>query len=397
MALYNPLMMTQPRNSGTAGLQLLGNALDQRRQRSDLRAREDKSLNAFKRLQGLEQLGQYQPDELENPEFQAQMNQARMESLGSPEAYYNYQMKQQQMKSNELQRQRTFEAKNRADLGTPVIGGFIEQQTGAIRGASDVLNDYLLIDNPTPEQKKEARDAYMVNWDANRKAMAGLGSQSKSTGQDYTTLPTWGKALSSGIDYKTTADLADAEESKVRSQAKLLDEKVLNLGMDRALGGQRLATAREGTKQARERTKLAVGGKPQEKKFATMSKELIRLDEIISNASSGDIWQKALTFDKIPTVMSTALKNFKETILRDKSGASISLQEDIMEEERYMPNALDPASVLEEKSRIRAGLINRMIALSGVAYDKGEYKGYKAGSQGAKLSLRDKYKQKYGK
>ena len=106
MALYNPLAFTRPTNSGTAGLQLLGNALDQRRQRGDLRASEDKKLNAFKRLQGLEQLGQYQPDELENPEVQAQMNQARMESLGSPQAYYADQMKQQQLQATKLQRQR---------------------------------------------------------------------------------------------------------------------------------------------------------------------------------------------------------------------------------------------------------------------------------------------------
>ena len=186
-----------------------------------------------KRFLGLQQLGKYQPEELQDPMVQGQMEQARMDMLGSPEKYMNYQLRQQQMKANELNRQRAFDAKNKADLGTPIIGGFIKQQTGAIRGASDVLNDYLLIDNPTPAQKKEARDNYMVNWDANRKAMAGLGSQSKSTGQDYTTLPTWNKALSSGIDYRTTADLADAEESKVRSQAKLLDEQVLNLGVIR--------------------------------------------------------------------------------------------------------------------------------------------------------------------
>ena len=78
----------------------------------------------------------------------------------------------------------------------------------------------------------------------------------------------------------------------------------------------------------------------------------------------------------IPGVTSPAeiaANNFREAILRDKSGAAIGVQEDAQEASRYTPGLLDKENSLKAKSEVRADMINRMIAAAGPAWTGGTY------------------------
>tara|TARA_R110000868_G_scaffold112527_2_gene302978 strand:+ start:6395 stop:7579 length:1185 start_codon:yes stop_codon:yes gene_type:complete len=366
MALYNPLAFTRPTNSGTAGLQLLGNALDQRRQRGDLRASEDKKLNAFKRLQGLEQLGQYQPDELENPEVQAQMNQARMESLGSPQAYYADQMKQQQMQAKGEYQQQLIESRNRErELSKdPRVVALRETQDRTYLEAQNVLSKAVATSDPKERAslRLEHQELLRENLGADRQLTSfGLPSHAKNR------MTSWVKGLGGMAKQLGAEDMAQAELAGKKASTTLKEEEVKNIAMDRALQAESL-------KQSKERTADLKTGKVSEREASALVKELMRQEKLISKASTGDVWQNAFTFGKIPTAMSTAGSNFQEAILRDKSGAAISLQEEVQEFGRYMPSITDSDEVRAEKARTRAGLIRRVIAGAGKAYKGGEYK-----------------------
>ena len=238
MALYNPLAFTRPTNSGTAGLQLLGNALDQRRQRGVLQASEDKKLNAFKRLQGLEQLGQYQPDELENPEIQAQMNQARMESLGSPQAYYADQMKQQQA-----------EARNqRANaLSDPKVQELMGVQKNASLEAKGLVSKYLNTDSL--EEKQAIEQEYLTLSKVSNDAGAELGSNPSLSGYHHTKMPNFFRMVEGAVKGRGTQDLAgieketkEAQRDKVKAESNAITGR---LELSRQMQTENLAKIKE--------------------------------------------------------------------------------------------------------------------------------------------------------
>ena len=133
------------------------------------------------------------------------------------------------------------------------------------------------------------------------------------------------------------------------------------------LVNESLLQAQEKTKTAQEEAGL------KKNNLLNLLNELIRLDKIISNASSADLWKKALSLGTMPTVMSTALDNYTEAILREKSGAAIGIQEEASDKTRYTPSIIDSEEVVAEKARIRAGHINKIISQAGNAYKGGGY------------------------
>jgi hypothetical protein len=194
-----------------------------------LRGDRAKQQAGEQRFLGLQQLGQYQPEELQDPQVQGQMEQAKMDMLGGGDKYLNYQLDQQKMEADALYRKNKMEAEAlhreqqlKGDASTPKIAQYIGLQTDAIESAENVLQKYLAIDNPTPEQKEKARIDYGHSWRANREAMAQLGGHAKATGQDYTKLPTWGKALKDGITFGSAEELNDSLIQQAKSRANLL-------------------------------------------------------------------------------------------------------------------------------------------------------------------------------
>lgn len=149
-------------------------------------------------------------------QMQVEAQEARVDPLGKT------QMARDKSARDALYRQQQLDAKNNANLGTPKIAEYIGLQTDAIENAEDVLQGYLAIENPTAEQKEEARVAYGKAWRANREAMAQLGGHAKATGQDYTKLPTWGKALKDGITYSSADELNKNLIEQAKSRANLL-------------------------------------------------------------------------------------------------------------------------------------------------------------------------------
>ncbi len=361
--MYNPLQFITPVN---ARFDQVGQIASQIGAQNRVRAREDKSLNAFKRLQGLEQLGQYQPDELENPEFQAQMNQARMESLGSPQAYYNDQMKRQQMQAKGEYQQQLIEARNRdRELSKdPRVVALRETQDRTYLEAQNVLSEAVATSDPKERARLRLKHQELLkeNLGADRQLTSfGLPSHAKNR------MTSWVKGLGGMAKQLGAEDMAAAELAGKKASTTLSEERVKNIAMERALQSESL-------KQSKERTADLRGGKVSEREASALVKELMRQEELISKASTGDVWQNAFTFGKIPTAMSTAGANFQEAILRDKSGAAIALQEEVAEFGRYMPSITDSDEVRAEKARTRAGLIKRVIAGAGKAYKGGEYR-----------------------
>jgi len=149
-------------------------------------------------------------------QMQIESAEAKADPLGKN------QLARDESERNALYRQQQLEAKNNANLGTPKIAEYIGLQTDAIENAENVLQSYLAIQNPTSEQKEEARVTYGKAWRANREAMAKLGGHAKATGQDYTKLPTWGKALKDGITYSSADELNKSLIDQAKSRANLL-------------------------------------------------------------------------------------------------------------------------------------------------------------------------------
>ena len=94
--MYNPLQFFNPVNArfDQAG-QIAGQIAETNRLR-DARAKQQAGEQRFL---GLQQLGQYQPEELQDPQVQAQMQQATMDMLGGGDKYLNYQLMQERAKN----------------------------------------------------------------------------------------------------------------------------------------------------------------------------------------------------------------------------------------------------------------------------------------------------------
>lgn len=127
-------------------------------------------------------------------------------------------------------------------------------------------------------------------------------------------------------------------------------------------------------------------GNTKQKIAAKEAAELIRLNKIISEASTSDIWKSKLG---IPTKLTSASNLFVEAILRAKSGAAISIPERFEEKSSYIPVVTDfgNKSVLDNKSQYRASLINRVIAGAGPAWKGGDYTAPTVKRKGSKKAL----------
>ena len=140
--MYNPLQFFKPVN---ARFDLAGQMATQISEQNRLRDARAKQQAGEQRFLGLQQLGQYQPEELQDPQVKGQMEQATMDMLGGGDKYLNYQLKQQQAEADALYRKQQLDAKNKGDAGTPKIAEYIGLQTDAIESAENVLQKYLVI------------------------------------------------------------------------------------------------------------------------------------------------------------------------------------------------------------------------------------------------------------
>ncbi len=236
------------------------------------------------------------------------------------------------------------------------------------------------------------------NWEADRQLTSfGLASHHKNP------MVPWVKALGGMAKQAGEENVANAMVKKIMAEANVSEEKardiVSKIQREKEAHNQSSVLLGEAIKQAKEKTKSATEGSAKEKEFAQFAKELIRLDKIISNASSADLWKKAVSFGTMPTVMSTALDNYTEAILREKSGAAIGIQEEASDKTRYTPSIIDSPEVVAEKARIRAGHINKIIANAGNAYKGGQYtSSFKGGgSQDTNAPKRKVYNPSTGK
>ena len=219
------------------------------------------------------------------------------------------------------------------------------------------------------------------NWEADRQLTAfGLAKHHKNP------MVPWVKALGGMAKQSGEENIANARVKKIMAELKVSETQAreIDAKIEREKQAHKQATTLRGEsiKQAKEKTKSVTEGSAKEKEFAQFAKELIRLDKIISNASSADLWKKAVSFGTMPTVMSTALDNYTEAILREKSGAAIGIQEEASDKTRYTPSIIDSPEVVAEKARIRAGHINKIIANAGNAYKDGGYSSsFKSGGE----------------
>ncbi len=94
--MYNPLQFFKPTNMrfDQAG-QMFGNIVDNAR----LDQQKKKQQAGAQRFLGLQQLGEYQPEKLQTPIVQGQMEQARMDMLGGGKPYLEYQIKQHHVRN----------------------------------------------------------------------------------------------------------------------------------------------------------------------------------------------------------------------------------------------------------------------------------------------------------
>ena len=94
--MYNPLQFFKPVN---ARFDLAGQMATQISEQNRLRGDRAKQQAGEQRFLGLQQLGQYQPEELQDPQVQGQMEQAKMDMLGGGDKYLNYQLMQERAKN----------------------------------------------------------------------------------------------------------------------------------------------------------------------------------------------------------------------------------------------------------------------------------------------------------
>lgn len=156
------------------------------------------------------------------------------------------------------------------------------------------------------------------------------------------------------------------KEQMIQSNLKLAGAKVGNIDLEQKKLGLEIEAKEDAIEQKKQ-------GTPNERQAAALAKELISYAAAIDKITKREIATAKLTGNWInnPAMLNSA--NFREAILRDKSGAAIGIQEEAQETDRYSPGVLDSDAVLKEKSKIRANMINRVIAAAGSQYDGGNY------------------------
>jgi hypothetical protein len=364
--MYNPLQFFKPVN---ARFDLAGQMATQISEQNRLRGDRAKQQAGEQRFLGLQQLGQYQPKELEDPQVQGQMEQAKMDMLGGGDKYLNYQIGQQKMEADALYRKNKMEAdalyreqQLKGDAGTPKIAQYIGLQTDAIESAENVLQKYLAIDKPTPEQKEKARIDYGHSWRANREAMAQLGGHANATGQDYTKLPTWGKALKDGITFGSAEELNNSLIRKANAQASSYEAAASDAyaGISRAkeLHDKKISEMKKGTASER----LTAG----------FAQRMVAADAAI-RGKQPSFWQTVgakvnKATGKSDNAYFINADDFVASNLRKESGAAIGQDEKDNAYSRYVPKFGDSAEAIETKARIRKQMIDDFIKASGSAY-----------------------------
>jgi hypothetical protein len=281
--------------------------------------------------------------------------------------------------------------KNKSLLSDPRVVELRKVQDNTKLEAQNLLSQAIATtDSAIRESLRGEYDKLLAqNWEADRQLTAfGLAEHHKNP------MTAWVKALGGMAKQAGAESVANAMVKKIMADANVSEEKARDIvaKIEREKGAddrskqshqQRMAIGGESLLQAQEKTKSVKEGNAKEKQFAQFAKELIRLDKIISNASSADLWKKAVSFGTMPTVMSTALDNYTEAILREKSGAAIGIQEEASDKTRYTPSIIDSPEVVAEKARIRAGHINKIISQAGNAYKDGGYtSSFKSGGSG---------------
>ena len=368
--MYNPLQFFKPLN---ARFDQAGQIAGQIAETDRLRAGRQKQEQGAQRFLGLQQLGQYQPEELKDPQVQAQMQQAQMDMLGSPEKYMSHLVGQQKMQADAIYRQKKMdadalyrkqqlEAKNKGDAGTPKIAEYIGLQTNAIESAENVLQGYLAIEKPTPKQKEEARLKYGEAWRSNRDAMAKLGGHAKATGQDYTKLPTWGKALKDGITFGSAEELSESLIRKANAQASSYEaaasDAYAGIARARQLHDKKIDEMKKGTSAER----LTAG----------FAQRMVAADAAITGKNPS-FWQTLSAKANKATGKSDNAyfinaDDFVASNLRKESGAAIGQDEKDNAYSRYIPKFGDSPEAIETKARIRKQMIDDFIKASGSAY-----------------------------
>jgi hypothetical protein len=216
--MYNPLQFFSPLN---ARFDQAGQIAGQIAETDRLRAGRQKQEQGAQRFLGLQQLGQYQPEELQDPQVQAQMQQAQMDMLGSPEKYMNYQMRQQELDA----RRRKEEA-----LADPRVQELMLIQKDSDLKAKGLVSKYLNTD--TIEEKQAIEAEYINLSKISNEAGAELGSNPSISGWQYTPMPNFYRMVESAVKGRGAQGLQEIEKEtkeytrdKVKVESEAIEER----------------------------------------------------------------------------------------------------------------------------------------------------------------------------
>jgi hypothetical protein len=216
--MYNPLQFFQPVN---ARFDQAGQMATQIAESNRLRDARAKQQAGEQRFLGLQQLGQYQPEELQDPQVQAQMQQATMDMLGGGDKYLNYQLDQQQAEA----RRRKEEA-----LADPRVQELMLIQKDSDLKAKGLVSKYLNTDSI--EEKQAIEEEYMNLSKVSNEAGAELGSNPAISGWQYTPMPNFFRMVESAVKGRGAQGLQEIEKEtkeyardKVKVESEAIEEK----------------------------------------------------------------------------------------------------------------------------------------------------------------------------
>ena len=217
--MYNPLQFFKPVN---ARFDLAGQMATQISEENRLRDARAKQQAGEQRFLGLQQLGQYQPKELQDPQVQGQMQQATMDMLGGGDKYLNYQLKQQQQEA----RRRKEEA-----LSDPRVQELMVVQKDSNLKAKGLVSKYLNTDSL--EEKKAIEEEYMNLSKISNEAGAELGSNPAISGWQYTPMPNFYRMVESAVKGRGAQGLQEIEKEtkeyagdKIKVESEAIEETI---------------------------------------------------------------------------------------------------------------------------------------------------------------------------
>lgn len=226
-----------------------------------------------------------------------------------------------------------------------------------------------------PATKEEARKEYIKTYNEYIQKIEPLFAPLRFTADRAKaySVPTFTRRKNDERMRVVKEDLADAKGLMAESGARMIpieEQKV------------RLQAQKLGLEVSKKEEEMAEGTSS-EQAAATTAQALIEQDKIINNSQRSDVWKSAIGF---PTRLTGAGGRFAEVILRKKSGASIAVQEEASEKDRYLPRIGDWGNkkILADKASYRKYLINNMIKLAGHAWKKGAYTGGSSSSGSSK-------------